>query len=193
MARRRIGRGHGDCAHCRQHSGPGLGAVGRLPAQPRLAPPGPEETVIHWYRIPTIYVAVRLLGGANPTGIRGAGLSAIAAAAGVVLVWRKPVPTLLKGSALVIATFLVTPYAWDYDLVALMFAAVWYWDYAAATGWRPWERTLLAALVLSPAVALLPARQLHLQLGPLVLWAAFAALVAATLLPMHGSSSTVAS
>jgi hypothetical protein len=140
-----------------------------------------ERETVNWNRMPTLYAAVRMLGGPNLLAYGIQALSGVLAAACVLLIWRGPAPTLVKGAGLLVAAFLVTPYAWDYDLVALLFAAVWYWDHAAATGWRPGERIAIAVGLIAPAVTPILAARLQLQCGPLVLWALLALLVRRTL------------
>lgn len=157
-----------------------------------------ETGVGIWSRIPSVFIAGRLLGAPIVWAYALQGLSAVLAATGLVLVWRGPTSTLFKGAALMIATFLATPYAWDYDMVILVFAAVWYWGEAEAKGWRPWEKTALAALIVSPWVLPTFSRYAHLQLGPAILWFMFALLVTraralgvAADLPVSGSLAGV--
>ncbi len=139
----------------------------------------------NWLRMPAVYPAARLMGvGSNWAYVLQV-LSGVLAAVAVYFVWSTPTDRKLKGAALVIATFLATPYAWDYDLVALLFASVWFWEAAESSGWRPWERIGIAMLALTPFLCLLvPAILGHvatvlgrLQCGPLIIWFPLALLV----------------
>jgi hypothetical protein len=129
-----------------------------------------EQNTGLWHRMPTVFAMTRFLGG--PV-IAAYGLQIVSAIAAIILVircWRSAVSTGTKGAVLVLATFVATPYAWDYDLVSLTFAIAWLAADGLKNGFRPWEKSLLAfagaiPLILSPLGA-----ATHLQIGPLVLW-----------------------
>jgi hypothetical protein len=127
-----------------------------------------------WPRMPTVYLAARWLGAPNTLAQGAQIVSALLAASTVWLVWRRQAPLKVQGAALMIAGFLATPYAWDYDMVMLSIAAVWLWTEASRTGWEPWEKTALLLLVGAPLVTPLLALSAHLQLGPVILWLALA-------------------
>jgi hypothetical protein len=129
-----------------------------------------EQDRLMWRYVPTVFVAVRWLGGASGLAYAVQALSALAAAAVVFAVWRGEAAMRLKGVTLLVAVFLATPYAWGYDLVMLTPAACWYWEEAEAEGWRPWERLALAAMIAAPALAAPMVTRTHLHLGPVVLW-----------------------
>lgn len=142
-----------------------------------------------WPRIPSVYLALRWLGADNTAGMIGQGLAALAVAVGLFKVWASPTPQPIKGAALMIAAFLATPYAWDYDMVTLTVAAVWFWSQASADGWRPWEKLSLAAMLALPLFAAIGAFYAHIQLGPPVLAAMFVLTVRRALSPQSGGVS----
>ena len=78
---------------------------------------------------------------------------------------------------LVVASFLATPYAWDYDAVALIFAAAWLARAGIASGLRRWERAAVIALLALPVPAMALAATVGLQPGPIVLAAVLLVLV----------------
>ncbi|HXS07424.1 MAG TPA: glycosyltransferase family 87 protein [Rhizomicrobium sp.] len=123
-----------------------------------------------WPRMPSVYLAARWLGSSSLIAYGMQCASALAAGFVVFLLWRKTLPLKLKGSVLIVATFLATPYAWDYDMVMLSIAAVWLWRQAEASVWRPWQKTLLLLLILGPLLTPQIAYHTRLQLGPLMLW-----------------------
>jgi len=45
----------------------------------------------------------------------------------------------VKSAALAVAIFLASPYAWDYDMVVLTFAAAWLVQDARNTGFLAWR------------------------------------------------------
>jgi arabinofuranan 3-O-arabinosyltransferase len=123
-----------------------------------------------WHRMPTVFAMVRLIGG---TVTAAYGLQIISAAAAIVLVarfWRSDAPTIRKGAVMILATFLTTPYAWDYDLVALTFVVAWLAADGLRSGFRPWEKGLLALTMVTPLILSPLGAATHFQIGPLVLW-----------------------
>jgi len=124
-----------------------------------------------WHRMPTMFSAARLMGGSISTAYGIQAVSAIIATLLIIMIWRSRATIAVKGSALVIATFLVTPYAWDYDLVALTFVATWLATEAARTGFHPWEKTALGFMIAIPLISLRLADASHVQIVPLTLWA----------------------
>ena len=119
--------------------------------------------------MPTWFAAVALPGG--PTGLAYAtqGLAALAAAAFVAWLWRRPARFEIKAAGLLLALPMTTPYAQFYDLAVLAFALLWFGSAARTDGWRPWERPALALLWLAPVALWLLALWLKLQLWPLLL------------------------
>jgi hypothetical protein len=125
-----------------------------------------------WHRMPTFFAAVRLAGGGIGLAYAAQGISALAAAWLTARIWRGGARLPVKAAALLFATFLVTPYAWDYDLVVLTFAAAWLTKDAARGGFLPWEKVILAGIIVMPLLFSPLAAASHFQAGPLMLWAA---------------------
>lgn len=126
-----------------------------------------------WHRIPTAYMSARLI-GVGPVWAWAVHIPVVLVAlAAVFRVWRRhdALPS-VKATTLVLATFLATPYAWDYDLVILVVLVAWRFKEG---GWRPWEVTALIATVLMPFFLATFAGGLGVPTGPLVflfaLWA----------------------
>ena len=71
---------------------------------------------------------------------------------------------------MIVATFLATPYAWDYDGVVSIFAAAWIGREGLRAGFLPWERIAIVALLVLPLVAMVTTKLAGLQVGPVVLW-----------------------
>jgi hypothetical protein len=123
-----------------------------------------------WPRMPTTFAMVRMMGGGVALGYAGQIASGAGAALVVALVWRSNASMAVKAAALVTATFLATPYAWDYDLVGLTFVAAWIATEGARGRFLPWEKFALAVLVVMPVMVGSLAKGIHVQLGPVVLW-----------------------
>lgn len=111
-----------------------------------------EAGRVPWNRMATVFASARLAG----LGITGAYALQIAVSllALVMLaqVWWRRAPLPLAGSILVLSIPLVTPYAYDYDLVMLLLPLAWLLQEARATGFRPGEPTLLIAMWALPVV-----------------------------------------
>jgi arabinofuranan 3-O-arabinosyltransferase len=123
-----------------------------------------------WHRMPTVFAMMRLTGA--PVAI-SYGLQIFSSAAAILLTarfWRGAADMERKGAVLILATFLTTPYAWDYDLVALTFVAAWLAASGIRDGFRPWEKSLLALTVVMPLIMSPIAHAIHFQIAPLVLW-----------------------
>lgn len=130
-----------------------------------------EHGVNFWHRMPTVFAAARLAGAGVAASYGAQVVSTLGAALLVARVWRTGATLTLRGAVLIFATFLATPYAWDYDLVWLTLAVAWVAIEAARQGFRPWEKITLALTIVMP-MALSPiGAHTPLQIGPLVLWA----------------------
>ena len=123
-----------------------------------------------WPRMPTPFAAVMMLGGGLKTAYATQIVSAVAAAGITILVWRSPVSLRVKGAALIVATFLATPYAWDYDMVVMSFAAAWLIREARNSGFQPYEKIALALAVALPVLTMPLLAWAHLQVGFMMLW-----------------------
>lgn len=140
-----------------------------------------ETESMNWPRMPTVFTGMRLLGFGLTVAYLFQGISAVIAALVVGLIWRSDATTAIKRAALIVGGFLVTPYAWDYDMVIITFAVVW-----LANGHRiwiegRWERIVLGALLLLPLVEVIFARKIGLPVAPVLLW------IVMTLVAWHGS------
>lgn len=124
-----------------------------------------------WHRMPTVFVALRMAGIGAKAAYAAQIASAVAAAAVVAVVWRSRSAYPIKAAAMLVATFLATPYAQDYDMVMLIFAVAWLTTEAGRDGFRPWERITAASLLVLPLMASALAQATGVQIGPPVLWA----------------------
>ena len=123
-----------------------------------------------WHRMPTVYVAMRTLGAGSLAAYAAQIVSAVAATALVAMLWRARCTFGLKAATLLVAMFLATPYAQDYDMVVLIFAAGWLLNEALAEGFWPWERIALAGLLVLPLVTMSLTKLIGMQLAPVALW-----------------------
>jgi arabinofuranan 3-O-arabinosyltransferase len=127
------------------------------------------EDVSFWHRMPTTFAAMRAFGADILISYAVQMASSALAIASVVIAWRAQCAYGLKAASLLVAAFLITPYAWDYDMVILLFAAAWLLDQVSPTAVYPWERVVLAALVLLPLFMAPLTKLAAVQIGPIVL------------------------
>jgi arabinofuranan 3-O-arabinosyltransferase len=143
-----------------------------------------------WVGMPTVFVAMRMAGASLSVAYLIQGVSAILAAMAVAALWRGRCALGIKSAALVVGTFLATPYAYGYDTVILIFAAAWLAAAAAKTGFLPWERIAVFTLLTLPALSLLPALA-GFQIGPILLWLTMAAILRRGLAYARPASATI--
>ena len=128
-----------------------------------------ENGILEWIKMPSVFVFMRLLG----MPVAGAYIAhcAVAIAAVIVVwrVWRRCEDRNLRGAALMTATFLVSPYVFDYDLAWLAFPIAWLSLDGLRNGWLRGEREVLVAAWLLPLLMAVIAEAVKVQIGPLVL------------------------
>lgn len=121
---------------------------------------------------PTVFSTVSLVLPVATVDYAGQGISTIIAAIVIFSIWRKQSGLRVKGAALALAAFLATPYAWDYDMVVLTFAAVWIVEDAERTGFLPWEKVIWLAVIIVPIPLMALAQYTGFQPAPIILWLA---------------------
>jgi hypothetical protein len=123
-----------------------------------------------WPRMPTPFTSVMVAGGSPAMAYAAQIISAIGAILITTYVWRSPASMRVKGVVLIVATFLTTPYAWDYDLVSITFAAVWMVMEAREKGFAPYEKVAMGLAIALPLLTMPFLLALHVQPGFLMLW-----------------------
>ncbi len=135
-----------------------------------------ESGATGWEKIQSVFSALRMLGATINLAYIGQGLSAIIAALLTVRTWTSRVPIEVKGSVVIVATLMVTPYFLDYDLVVLAIPIALMTRLGLNTGFRPFEKSTLVALWVLPLVCRvvgqisIPLTPLFLSLFLMVLW-----------------------
>jgi hypothetical protein len=136
-----------------------------------------EQGLVGDAKMQSAFAAVRLWGGTVLVGY-GVQLAVAAfAAAGLVWLHRRALKAEAEGAAMIVAALLASPFLLDYDLVILAAPLAWMLREGASTGFRPWEKIVLAATFVLPAVSRTLATWAHLPLAPFVLAALFVLLL----------------
>jgi hypothetical protein len=107
------------------------------------------EGYFAWTKAPTVYAAARLLGGSDGVALglqSGVGVLTIGA---VVWSWRRRVAP-YSNAILLTGIFLITPYAFVYDLPIFGLAILWYGWECVQTGWLSGERLALTIAAVLP-------------------------------------------
>lgn len=143
-----------------------------------------EQGGTGFHKIQSVFAWVRLWGGPVSLAYAMQAMVSLAAAGGVVALWRSGASDALKGAALCCASVLATPYSLDYDLMILAPALVLLANEGLARGFRPWWASGLALLWAMPIVTRTFTQVTYLPLGTLAVLAAFAAICAAGLAPL---------
>ena len=130
-----------------------------------------------WHKIQTVFAWVRMWGGPVPLAYTVQMLVTLTLAVAVVWLWRSEASARVKAAGLIIASLLATPYSLDYDLMALAPALAFWASDGLSRGFRPWEKTMLAALWIVPLIARNVASATLIPLSAPLLLAAFALLL----------------
>jgi arabinofuranan 3-O-arabinosyltransferase len=124
-----------------------------------------------WGMFQTVFGLVRWLGVDETVAAAVQSTVALAVAAMVCLIWRRPAPYPLKAASLAAAALLVTPYAFHYDLAILSVAGAFFLKDCLAAGFMTGERAALSVLFASLffSAGVIPLGPLHyLPVGPIV-------------------------
>lgn len=127
-----------------------------------------EKGGIEFYKLQSAFGAVRMWGGSIPFAYGVQALTALAAAAAVVWLWRSrsEAPFALKAAALCTGSLMVFPYVLDYDLVLLALPIAWMALEGCACGFLPFEKSALAGVWVLPFVARTVANSTMIPVGP---------------------------
>ena len=128
-----------------------------------------DDNALPVYKFVTPYTALRLLGLPEMLSLALHVAIAVAAAWVVWALWRRTDDIRVRGSSLVVGTFLVTPYAADYDLAVLAFPVAWSALIGLQHGWNRGDRNLLAATWMIPWMTAPIAALTHVGVVPILM------------------------
>lgn len=128
-----------------------------------------EDGVLPLNKMPSWFSLMRELGASLFAAYMVHFSFALGAAFAVWKIWRECANWSLKSAALMTATFLVSPFVYDYDLVWLAFPIAWLVLLGLRDGWLRFEIEILVAAWLLPLVMPTIAGLFSIQLGPMVI------------------------
>jgi uncharacterized membrane protein SirB2 len=142
-----------------------------------------EQGPIGWQKVVSVFSAVRMWGGSISLayGLQTLVLLSVVMLVGLVW-WRCPRPQVRIG-LLALAVPLTTPYVLDYDLVITGIGVIALATEGIETGFRPWEKCLLALVVIAPLLARGIGASLFLPIIPPILIASLIVFARRALLP----------
>ncbi len=139
-----------------------------------------EDGGLPSYKLQSAFAAVRLLAGSVGLAYVAQAVVTLAALASVASLWRRATDPRLKVAALILATFLSTPYAVDYDMTMIGPAIALMIAHGFDRGFAPYMKTLLACAWLAPLGARVVAMTAGVPLGFITTASLFCALILAT-------------
>jgi hypothetical protein len=109
--------------------------------------------------------AMRLIGLSPGAAYLVQGVATIAAAAVVARVWHGRASLPVRAATLISGTLVALPLALYYDMVLAMVAAAWLTRAALVDGFKPWEKSVLVALFVTPLLTRSIGTALHIPLA----------------------------
>ena len=132
-----------------------------------------EQGATGFEKIQSVFAAIRLLGGPVDLAYAAQAVTTLGVAAALVVLWRSAASMAVKGAGLCLGALLVTPYCLDYDMMLLAPAIALLAAEGRARGFKPYEKTALAALWLIPIAARGVAASTLIPVGLIVMILAF--------------------
>jgi alpha-1,2-mannosyltransferase len=112
-----------------------------------------EQGDVGFEKLQSVFAAVRMWGGGISLAYILQGAASVVAVGSVAWIWRSPGDRDLKAALLMVATLLASPHVLDYDLMILAPAMALIVTAGSASGFRDYEKTLLAAAWMVPLLA----------------------------------------
>ncbi|WP_240655714.1 glycosyltransferase family 87 protein [Paraburkholderia phosphatilytica] len=119
-----------------------------------------------WEQTASLFAALRALHVPVAPAYAAQACCALASTCVVAWVWRRSRSFETRVTALVAGTFMVSPYIYNYDTAWLAIPVALLAVRGMKRGWLRWEREILLAIWLYPALGSLSGFLLHIGLGP---------------------------
>lgn len=131
--------------------------------------------LLPWAKVPSVFVALLWLGVPKTLAYAVQVAFGLAIAALTVAAWRRPGPHALKVGLAALATLLISPYSFNYDLVLLAIPIAAVAEHARTHVLPTGTKTAMLLAVFTPNLFLGLADAIHLQLMPLAILITYAA------------------
>jgi hypothetical protein len=147
----------------------GLGAWEAFAANMSLARATLEQALVGDAKMQSAFAAVRLWGGPLALAYAVQALVVAGLVAGLVWLQRRAPRSGAEGPAMIVAALLASPFMLDYDQTLLAAPMAWMVSQGLKGGFRDWEKTVLAAAFVLPAISRTLAMTVHIPIAPAVL------------------------
>jgi alpha-1,2-mannosyltransferase len=127
-----------------------------------------ENHLVGDEKMQSVFAAVRLLHGGLTLAYGLQAAATLAVCAALVALQFRAFRSKVEGPAMIAAALLASPFLLDYDLVLLAFPLACLVREGLRVGFRPYEKIILVAAFILPAVSRSIAGHLGLPLGPIV-------------------------
>jgi alpha-1,2-mannosyltransferase len=132
-----------------------------------------EQNMVGNEKMQSVFAGVRLLHGGLMLAYCAQILAALAVCAALVRLQRRSFRSDAEGPAMVAAALLASPFLLDYDLVLLAIPLAWIARQSLVEGFLAWEKTILGAAFILPALSRSIGAYTGMPLGPLTVCAVF--------------------
>ena len=112
-----------------------------------------EQNMVGNEKMQSVFAAVRLLHGGLTLAYAAQIVAALGVCAALVGLQRRSFRSDAEGPAMVAAALLASPFLLDYDLVLLAVPLAWIARESFVAGFLPWEKTVLGAAFILPALS----------------------------------------
>jgi hypothetical protein len=136
-----------------------------------------ERGLVGDAKMQSAFAAVRLWGGSLVVAYGVQIAVAAFATAGLLWLRRRAPGSGAEGPAMIVAALLASPFLLDYDLIVLAAPLAWMLGEGARRGFFSWEKAILLAAFVLPAISRSLATDIRLPLAPFVLGALFVAVL----------------
>jgi alpha-1,2-mannosyltransferase len=128
-----------------------------------------EQNMVGDEKMQSVFAAARLLHGGLTLAYGLQAAATLAVCAALVALQFRAFRSKVEGPAMIAAALLASPFLLDYDLVLLAFPLAFLVREGLRVGFRPYEKIILVAAFILPAVSRSIAGHLGLPLGPIVI------------------------
>jgi len=134
---------------------------------------GLDRGLMSWIKIPTFYGGGRLLGLDITSAYAGHLVLAFGVTAIMAAIWSKRSPMAVRSAVLTLATVLVLPRLFFYDLALLAIPLTLLTMDGIRNGWHPFERPVLLLGWMAPLLGLVSASAFNIHVTPIIIFAIF--------------------
>jgi alpha-1,2-mannosyltransferase len=146
-----------------------------------------EQNMVGNEKMQSVFAGVRLLHGGLTLAYGLQIIAAIGVCAALVHLQRRSFHANAEGPAMVAAALLASPFLLAYDLVLLAIPLCWIVREGLRAGFPPWEKIILAAAFVLPAVSRSIATYAGVPLSPFVIAGVFALVLRRAGEPAHAA------